>query len=107
MRHSRRSNRVAIAALSFLITNGVCFAEVTVQVASASAVAGGTGSTNISLITPSGSAPASVQWTLTYPQTDISGITLLPAACVTSAGCKVDRQLSGSQVWSLLRHRVL
>jgi hypothetical protein len=86
MRSSGRSNRVAIAALSFLITSGICFAEVTVQIASDSAIAGGTGSTNISLITTSGSAPASVQWKLTYSQTDLSGMTLVPAAAVTSAG---------------------
>ena len=82
----RRSNRVAIAALSFLITNGFCFAQVTVQIASASAIAGGTGSANISISTTSGSAPASVQWKLTYSQADISGMTLVPAAAATSAG---------------------
>lgn len=86
MRHTCRSNRFAIAALSFLITNGFCFAQVTVQVGSASAIAGGAGSANISLSTASGSAPASLQWTLTYSATDISSIALTPAAAVTSAG---------------------
>ncbi len=86
MRHSCRSNRIAIAALSLFVTKGVCFAQVTVEVGSASAVAGGAGSANISISTTSGNAPPGVQWTLTYSETDISRMTLVPAIAITSAG---------------------
>jgi hypothetical protein len=86
VRSSCRTNRFAVAAPSFLITNGVCFAQVTIQIGSVSAMAGGTGSANISLSATSGSAPTSVLWTLTYSETDISSITLAPAAAATAAG---------------------
>jgi hypothetical protein len=86
VRSSCRTNRFAVAAPSFLITNGVCFVQVTIQIGSVSAMAGGMGSTNISLSATSGSAPASVLWTLTYSETDISSITLAPAAAATAAG---------------------
>jgi len=86
VRSSYTYNRAVIAALSFLITTGVCLAQVTVQAGSVSVTAGGTGSVNISMSAASGSSPAGVEWTLTYSTTAISGMTLTASSTVTAAG---------------------
>lgn len=86
MRRSYVSNRVVIAVLSFLITNGICLAQVTLQASSVSVTAGGTGSVNISMSAGSGGAPAAVEWMFTYSTTAISGVTLTASSSVTAAG---------------------
>jgi hypothetical protein len=85
VRHKSKFNFGPVA-LSFLITIRLCVAQVTVGVGSGSVIAGGAGSENISLSATSGNAPASVQWPLTYSGSDLSGMSLVPAAAVTAAG---------------------
>jgi hypothetical protein len=83
-------NRLITSASCLLIMNSLCLAQVTVQVGSASAIAGEPGSTNISLVTTSGNAPASLEWTLTYPSSVLSGLSFVASPAVAAAGKSIS-----------------
>jgi hypothetical protein len=84
------SSHFAALAVFFVITECVCLAQITIQVDPASVIAGGTGSVNISLTTTSGTAPASVQWTLTYPSGTLSGLSVVASSAITAAGKSIS-----------------
>jgi hypothetical protein len=57
--------------------------------ASATATAGGTVALNLSISSPSGSEPAAVQWTFTYPASSIASLNVTAGAAATAAGKSV------------------
>ena len=77
---------LATTVVFCLLTQGAILAQVTVKVASGSAIAGAAASLNISLTSSSGTAPAAVEWTLDYSSSDLTGMTLAAGSAATSAG---------------------
>jgi len=64
----------------------VAFGQDTLAVSSGTAVQGGSIALNLSLSSPAGSAPAGVQWTLTYAAADVASIGAVAGSSATAAG---------------------
>lgn len=60
--------------------------QVTLSMASGATAPGGTVSLDISLATSGGAQPAGLQWTLSYPVSDVSGVNIVAGASANAAG---------------------
>ncbi len=73
-------------ALLLAVVPGVAFGQDTLALSSGSGVQGGAVTLNLSLSSPAGSAPAGVQWTLTYAAGNIATISAVASPSATAAG---------------------
>ena len=79
-----------IALLLLLLGSGLCaFGQTSLSLASGSAAQGGSTSLNLTLNVASGTAPAAVQWQLTYPA-GIASMSVTTGAALSSAGKAVS-----------------
>ena len=80
----RSKQKIAIASL-LLLFGSLAFGQTnTLSLSSGSAAQGGSVSLNLSL--NASSAPSGLQWTLSYPQTNITSVTISAGAALTAAG---------------------
>jgi trimeric autotransporter adhesin len=82
--------RLVGVAFMLLTVRVSSLAQVSVNIASSSASAGGFASVNISLNSSPGIAPVVIEWTLNYSSSDLLGMNLQAATAATSA----DKELS-------------
>ena len=64
---------------------GSARAQISLSLASGSAVKGGSVSLNLALNAPTGGAPASLAWTLSYPPSDVTSFGITPGPVLTTA----------------------
>ena len=78
--------KYATVVVAVFVSGGAAFGQSdTLALSSASTSPGGTVSLNLSLTSTAGSQPAGVEWTLTYPPSNIVGIVATAGAAATSA----------------------
>lgn len=68
----------------------VLCAQSSLTLSSATTTAGGTVPLNLSLSSPAGSAPAALQWTLTYPTGSVTSVSVAAGASATAAGKSIS-----------------
>src|SRR5262249_22371123 len=87
---SRRPTKGSIAsglALTFALFAHTASAQMdSLALSSGTAGANGTVSLNLPLLPPAGSEPSAIQWTFTYPASNVVSISATVGASATSAG---------------------
>jgi hypothetical protein len=79
-----------VRAIAFLFLAHLCYGQSdTLALSSGTAGTNGIASLNLVLTSPAGSEPASIQFTLTYPATNVTSISVSPGPTATSAGKNV------------------
>ena len=80
-------SKQAIAFMLFCLPGAVAFAQTDALTLSGGVTSpGGTVSLPLSIASSTGNSPASIEWTFTYTNSDITLITVSPGAAATSAG---------------------
>src|ERR1700693_3034857 len=74
---------VALAAVMF---SSCAFGQITLSLSPGSASPGSAVVLNLSMGDPSNTQPASLQWVMTYPTSDFSGVTVAAGSATTAAG---------------------
>ena len=82
-----KSSKHIIAVILAFLSGGIAFCQTdSLALASGATSPGGTVSLNLSLTSPSGNAPAGLEWTLVYSPSDITAIAASAGSSATSAG---------------------
>jgi hypothetical protein len=81
-----QSAPVLCVLISLTLLSGFGLAQSdSLALSSGSAVAGGTATLNLSLVSPAGSEPAGIQWTLTFTPADVLSISASDGSALTAA----------------------
>ncbi len=83
-------NSVILPVLMLTGYLGIADAQSSLSLSSGSTTAGSIAALNLSLSSPSGSAPAVLQWTLSYPPTAITNVTVTAGASATAGGKSIS-----------------
>ncbi len=79
-----------VLVITCLLFEAPAFSQSSLAVSSGSTTPGGTTSVNLSLTSAAGNAPAAVQWTLTYPASNVSAVAVSTGSAATAAGKSVS-----------------
>src|ERR1035438_9351557 len=81
-----RSNLAALIVSGLLLSTSVSLGQTTsLALSSASAFAGGTATLSLALNSPSGSNPAGLQWTFSYPSASVTSFSVTADSALTSS----------------------
>src|SRR5690348_9244117 len=89
--------RTTLSLAALLVISSSAYGQTTLSLGSGSATRGGSVSLNLSLNT-SGSAPAGVQWTASYPASDVASVNATAGAALTAAGKSLTCNASGGTI---------
>jgi uncharacterized protein (TIGR03437 family) len=89
--------RTLLSLAALLAISSSAYGQTTLSLGSGSATRGGSVSLNLSLNT-SGSAPAGVQWTVSYPASDVASVSATAGAALTAAGKSLSCNASGGTI---------
>ncbi len=90
--------RLRIMAFPLILGSSAAVAQTTLSVVPGSAIAGGTGSLNISIASTSGYTPAALEWTFAYSASTLGNIKVQAGAAATAAGKAVECVFSTGSV---------
>ena len=82
-----KAGAVMVLSLFCLVSARYGLAQTdSLSLSSGATTTSGTASLNLTLTSPSGSEPAAIQWSLTYPAANVVSISATPGVALTSAG---------------------
>src|ERR1051325_7655640 len=80
-----------VLAISLMaITCNLSLAQSSLSLSSASIMPGGTVTLNLAVTSQTGSEPASLEWTLTYPTATVTSLSVTAGSALTSAGKSIS-----------------
>src|ERR1035441_8059028 len=85
------SNPVALSLFVLLLSTSVSHGQTaSLALSSGSALAGGTATLSLALTSPTGSNPAGLQWTFSYPSASVTSFSVTPDSALTSSGKSIN-----------------
>ena len=91
-----------LLALVLAVLPGVAMGQETLSLSSATAVPGGAVTLDLSLVSPTASGPAGLQWTLTYATGSVASIGAVAGSSATAAGKAINCYSSSGSYTCLL-----